>query len=112
MHETYPQLLRDAAGKHFSALTSVQLYVGIKIHRETRRFQVVVADRLPGPAGGYNITFETDGLIPIDVPTQSTFTLPSRLLFFGVPPHLIPQTTTPDLIIAVDVIRSRIRSHM
>src|SRR5436305_10162559 len=60
-HESYSQLLCDAAEKHFSPLTSVQLYVGIKIHRETRRFQVFSAERLARPQGGVNVIFETDG---------------------------------------------------
>jgi hypothetical protein len=111
-HETYPELLRDAAAKHFSPMTSIQLYLGIKIHRNSRRFQTVLCDRAPRNAGGTNILFSTNGMLSVDVPTPLSFTLPSRLLFFGVPAHLIPATATPDLVVPLERIRIAIERHL
>ena len=105
MHESYPELLRDARGKHFSPLTSVQLYMGIKIHRATRRYQVVVLDRV-------NTLFETNGLLSVDTPALLTFTLPKRLMFFGTPAHLIPPTLTVDLVVPLDLIRQFIANYL
>ena len=105
MHESYPELLRDAVNKHFSPLTSIQLYLGIKIHKVSRRFQTVVRDRV-------NILFETNGLLSVDTPTLLSFTLPKRLLFFGVPAHLIPPTSTPDLIIPLERVRNFILNYI
>jgi hypothetical protein len=102
-HETYPQLLRDAAQKHMNANTSVQCHIGIKIHRQTARFQIAVTERTAG--GGLNVYYES-GMMAVHTPCPGvTFTIPKRHIFFAVPAHLISATLTPDLIIPAEQIR-------
>ena len=93
-------------------MTSIQLYLGIKIHGGTRQFQTVLFDRASGNLGGANMLFTTNGMVSVDIPTLLSFTLPARLLFFGVPMNLIPATATPDLVVPLECIRIAIQRHL
>lgn len=96
-HESYPELLRDAANKHFSPLTSVQLYTN-RLGDFKPCYAIVLISSFRQP-------------VSIDIPTKFSFTLTSRHLFFGVPVHLIPQTSTPDFIFPLERVRDFILNH-
>ena len=105
--ESYDQLLRNAATKHFSALTGVMVYIGVKIY-PSRRIRVCVLVRDVGQGFGYiNPPLADSGFISIDAPSNITLVVPKDLVFFGVPPALVPPTATPDYNLAIDLISRR-----
>ena len=110
-HESYAQMLRDAQEKYFAIITSVQVYVGIKIYLETRRMKAALLVRAPGGGGATEID-STNGFLGLDEPTVKTFTIPADRIWFGVPPHLVPQTTTGDLILSLEDVRERIVRYL
>jgi hypothetical protein len=109
-HETFPQMMRDAAEKHFAPTTSVQVYLGIKVYKTTRRYKAVLAVRAPG--GGATEVDSTDGFLNLDEPTVKTFRIPGDRIWFGVPANMIPQTTTADLILSLECVRARVSKFL
>ena len=89
-HESYPELLRDCDSKHFSPLTSVMIWLGVKIFPNgTMKAVFKLRDFVQGFGYDRNSGAETAS-IPIDQPTQIEFVLPKNLIFFAVPPPLPP----------------------
>ena len=110
-HESWGKLLRDAEEKHFSPLTGVVVYLGIKIY-PTQRIRVCLLERDAVQGFGYlNPPLAETGYIDINVPCNITIVIPKRLIFFGVPPALVPPTVTPDYNLDVDIIRRRILKY-
>lgn len=96
-HETYPRLLDDAEQKHFSPMTSIQVWLGVKLHVGSERMQLTlkVRDEARGygsdPAG----LVETP-LIDVRQPTNLEIIVPKARIFFAVPPPL-PSTSITTL---------------
>ena len=91
-HETYPQLLRDAEAKHFSIMTSVRVWVGVKAFPGKRmRCAFKIRDINRGYGWDPNRGAETD-YIDFAVPTQIQFIIPKAEIFFATAPANIPPT--------------------
>jgi len=89
-HESYPELLHNCDSKHFSPLTSVMVWVGVKAFPAgTMRAVFKLRDLVQGFGYDRNSGAETP-IIPIHLPTQIEFVLPKILIFFAVPPPLPP----------------------
>ena len=108
-NETWPQLLREADERHFSPLTGVMVWLGVKIFPETDQMRVCLKERDPITGHG-SLDPPITGYISTDVPCQATITIPKRLIYHGVPNQLIPPTTTPDYILDLELIREAINS--
>jgi hypothetical protein len=80
-HESWKHLKDDARTKAFTARTSIQVFVGIKLY--TSDYQMFWACRSP-TGGGMNIQDETPKL-NAQTPTNLVFTIPKQLIFFVMP---------------------------
>jgi hypothetical protein len=94
-HESYPRLLDDAEHKHFSPMTSVQVWLGIKLHSVSARMQLAlkVRDNARGHGSDPAGLVETP-LIDLQQPTNLQIIVPKVLIFFAVPPPLPPTSVT------------------
>lgn len=91
-HETYSELLRDCENKHFSAIMSIQVWIGIKTFPGGRMKAVFkLRDMVQGhgfdPASGAETPY-----IDLQNPTTYEFIIPKARIFFAVPPAMIPPT--------------------
>lgn len=110
-HETWDQLVRDADSKHFAIMTGVMVYLGIKIF-PSKRMRICVLERNAIQGFGYlNPPLADTGFIDINNPCNITIVIPKRLIFFGVPPALVPPTVAPDYNLDVDIIRRRVLKY-
>ena len=92
-HETYNDLFDDADIKHFSSLTSVRVWIGIKLtsgHGGKMRAMFRLRDHVAG-SGTLAGSGATTDYIPLSQPTNIEFIIPKSEVFFGVAPPL-PQT--------------------
>jgi hypothetical protein len=96
LHQGWDQLLSDANGKHFSALTGVVVWLGIKIYN-TERMRVNYV-----PCGSrilFRGTMEAIlQLLALDLWEEicPLRCVRRRLLYYGAPNTLIPPTISPD----------------
>jgi hypothetical protein len=125
-HETYPQLLNDAELKHFSPMTSVQVWLGIKLYPSVR---MKVALKMRHSNLGYGsdpAQFVESDTISLLHPTDIEIIVPKNRIYFAVPPAQVPPTsiTTPgrnalprmalpygpidDFVVSLDLIRRRV----
>jgi hypothetical protein len=109
-HESEPQLLSDASNKHFSPMTGVMVWLGIKMY-PTHQFSVTLLERDTQAGFGALPTLAHTGFLSSAGPVQATITIPKRLIYHGVPNHLVPPTTTPDFILDLNVIREAVELH-
>lgn len=110
-HESWDQLLADAEIKHFSAMTGIVLWLGIKIY-PTRRMRVCLLERDMNKGWGARMPMlACTGFIDITVPCQASIVLPKRLLYHGVPNAVIPPTQTPDYVLDLEIIRKSINKN-
>ena len=111
LHESWEKLFRDAEGKHFAPITGVVVYLGIKIF-PTRRMRVCLLERDAVRGFGYlNPPLAQTGYIDINITCNIVIVVPKRLIFFGVPPALVPHTVTPDYNLDADIIRRRVLKY-
>lgn len=92
-HETYNDLHNDADIKHFSIMTSVRVWIGVKLYPGTARMRAMF--RLRDAARGFGTLAGSGadtGWINLSEPTNVEFIIPKAEVFFGVPQHLIPPT--------------------
>ena len=91
-NETYHELLRDCEHKHFSAITSVQVWLGIKAFPGGRMKAVFkLRDIIRGH--GYDAASGAETpYIDLQNPTTYEFIIPKARIFFAVPPAMIPPT--------------------
>ena len=105
------RLFRDADEKHVSATTGVGVYVGIKIY-PSEQLKTCLFERDPVRGFGYlNPPLAETGFMNINHHCNITIGVPKHLIFFGVPPALVPPTATPDYSLNIDIIRSRILKY-
>jgi hypothetical protein len=92
-NETFPKLLRDCENKHFSPVTSVQVWIGVKVFPGARMKSVFkLRDAVRGH--GYDAASGAETpYIDIQHPTTYQFIIPKARIFFAVPPAMIPPTT-------------------
>lgn len=110
-HETWNELLDDADIKHFSALTGIVLWLGIKIY-PTRRMRVCLLERDTNNGWGARMPMlACTGYIDTSSPCHASIVLPKRLLYHGVPNASIPPTQTPDYVLNLEIIRKAINKN-
>jgi hypothetical protein len=98
-HEGRTQLKNDARRKAFSAQTSIQVLVGIKIY--SQHFKVFWAKR---SHTGVGMTIQrTSPKLRIDQPTGIIFRIPANLIFWGCPQ--IPNLPSPSCPLPLDRLR-------
>jgi hypothetical protein len=82
-------------------------YVGVKIF-PSRRIRVCLLVRNVLQGFGYiDPPLADTRFINIDAPSNMTIVVPKDLIFFGVPPALVPPTVTPNYNLDVDMISQR-----
>jgi hypothetical protein len=108
LHESDIQFLADAANKHFTAMTGVMVWLGIKIY-PTHRMKIMLLERdVTQGFGAVNPPLAYTGFISTVGRCAVSITIPKRLIFHGVPKNLVPPTATPDFILALNHIREAI----
>ena len=87
-HESYNNLFDDAGIKHFSAQTSVQVWVSVKLYEGRFRYMFSLRDRINnGILVGSDAS--TD-FLSIHQATNVEFIIPKSEIFLGVNPPLAP----------------------
>ena len=90
-HESYNDLFNDAAIKHFSANTTVRVWVGVKLYDgHGGRFRCMFRLRDPINDGILAGSGATTGFLYIHQPTDIEFVIPKSEIFWGVNPPLPP----------------------
>jgi len=91
-HESNADMFNDADVKHFSPLTSVRVWIGLKFTpgyggrmRAMFRLRNHIAGSGTLPGSG-----ATTDYIPLSQPTDIEFIIPKDEVYFGVPPPLPP----------------------
>lgn len=107
-HESWDQLLSDANAKHFSPLTGIVVWLGIKIYN-SERMRVCLSewDKVQG-YGAVDPPLACTGFIRTNVPCNASITIPKRLIYYGVPNGLIPTTISPDYILDLNIVREAV----
>lgn len=109
-HESYTELLHDCDAKQFSPLTSIMIWLGVKVFPNgTMKAVFKLRDLVQGFGYDRNSGAET-ATIPINQPTPIEFVLPKNFIFFGVPPplpstparlpgpHCLPPSVNPNVL--------------
>jgi hypothetical protein len=105
-HESWDELLRNAAEKHFAQVTGVMIHLAIKIY-PSKRIRVGLLERnVPQGYGYVDPPLADTGFLDIHNPCGITLVVPKRLIFFGA--TVVPPTVTPDYNLPVDIIRRRV----
>jgi hypothetical protein len=99
-NESWRKLKDDARTKAFSRMTSIQVYVGVKVFKNTFR---AIWGKRRAVGHGIHIEGQTDKL-RLDTISNIIFRIPKDLIFWGVPLPL-PLTPTPDLILHMETFR-------
>jgi hypothetical protein len=109
-NKSYQQLLGDAAIKHFSNDTSIQIWIGVKLfpgYGGRMKCMFRLRDQVNGGtlAGSGALT----DFIPLNQPTTVQFIIPKAYVFWGVnppfPPLTIPGAPTDDLMLSLEDLR-------
>jgi hypothetical protein len=110
-HESWDRLRRDADEKHFSAITGIVVFLGIKIYPSKRmRIMLLERDHAQGFGAAHPPLVET-GFIDTTTPSPQTIVIPKRLIYYGVAPNSIPPTITPDYNLRLELIRKTIDKY-
>jgi len=105
-NEGWDRLKNDARMKAFSAQTSIQVFVGIKIY--SQHFRVFWARRSPV---GHGMRIQrTSPKLRINQPTGITFNIPATLIYWGCPN--VPPLPSPNIPLRLDVLRRRIMNYV
>jgi hypothetical protein len=108
-NESYVRLGAEASQKYFSAMTGVMVYLGIKIF-PTKQMKVIVGER--NMTVGYGmVTITETGMIDITVPCVATVTIPTRLIYWGVPANQIPPNNPADYVLDLELVRATINAQ-
>jgi hypothetical protein len=130
IHESYNDLFDDAAIKHFSAQTSVQVWVGVKLydgHGGRFRCMFRLRDRINnGILAGSGASTH---FLSIHQPTNIEFIIPKSEIYWGVnpplpptrftvpgpntlPPPQAPGTPTDDLVLPLEELREAVEWYL
>jgi hypothetical protein len=108
-HEGWQRLKDEARERAFSAMTSIRVFVGIKIY--TASYQAFWARRSPTGVG-MNIV-ESTVKLPVEDPTDIVFTIPAVEVFWGCGPNYqLPPLPSPNLVLSLEHFRLRIVEEM
>lgn len=126
-NEAYPRLLSDAELKHFSSITSIQVWLGIKLYPESARMKVVLKVRNNNLGyGSDSAHFVESDMISLWEPTDIQIIVPKNRIYFAVPlaqvpptsftipgPNALPRPVLPygpidDFVVSLDLIRRRV----
>ena len=124
-HETYNELLEDAAVKHFSTSTSVRVWVGAKLYPgHGGRFKAMFRLRDPATGGVLAGSGASTGFLSLNQTTNIEFIIPKTEIYFGVvplpptlfatpgqaalPPPQNPGQPTDDLVLPVEELREAV----
>jgi hypothetical protein len=92
-HESYNELLDDCEPKHFSPLTNVRVWVGVKITpRHSGHMRCMYRLRDPVGGGILEDSGATTGYISLSQPNTIEFVIPESEIFFDV---TLPLPPTP-----------------
>ena len=129
-HESYNDLFDDAAIKHFSAQTSVQVWIGVKLYDgHGGRFRCMFRLRDPINNGILAGSGASTDFLSIHQPTNIEFVIPKSEIFWGVnpplpptrsivpgpnalPPPQAPGTPNDDLVLSLEVLRDAVVSSL
>jgi hypothetical protein len=104
-HESWDRLIADGISKHFSPMTGIVLWLGIKIYRSERMRVCLLERDMAQGFGALNPPLASTGFISTTEPCNASIVIPKRLLFHGVPTALIPPTLTPDYVLDLNILR-------
>jgi hypothetical protein len=101
-NESWNRLISDAGRKAFSSNTSIQVVVGIKIHRT--KFRMFWGRRRRSGQGMCikKITPKLD----VNTPSRRVFNIPAALIFWGCPQ--LPPLPSPMLPLRIEILRQAI----
>ena len=99
-NESWRRLKDDARTKAFSRLTSIQVFVGVKVYKNTFR---AIWGKRRAVGHGMHIQQQTEKL-DLHAVSNVMFTIAKSLVFWGLPLPL-PPTPTPDLILLIETFR-------
>jgi hypothetical protein len=122
-NESYEQLLEDAAFKHFSNETSIQIWIGVKLYTSgggRMKCMFRLRDQVNG--GALAGSGASTGYISLNQPTTTQFIIPKARVFWGVnpplpvtlqsipgpnalPPPAVPGVVTDDLVLSLEHLR-------
>ena len=129
-HESYNDLFDDATIKHFSAQTSVQVWVGVKLYDgHGGRFRCMFRLRDPINNGILPGSGASTDFLSIHQPTNIEFIIPKSQIYWGVnpplpptrsvvpgpnalPPPQAPGTPTDDLVLPLEELREAVESYL
>src|SRR5271170_7081159 len=129
-HESYNDLFDDAAIKHFSAQTSVRVWVGVKLYDgDGGRFRCMFRLRDPINNGILAGSGASTDFLSVHQPTNIEFIIPKSEIFCGVnpplpptrsvvpgpsalPPAPAPRTPTDDLVLPLEELREAGESYL
>lgn len=100
-NEDWERLKADGRNKAFSANTSIQVLVGVKVHGRTF-FQCFWGKRRHAVNGGMRIMHATPR-IRMNRPTNRVLRIPAALIFWGVP--VMPPLPSPYLPLSLERLR-------
>ena len=104
-HETWERLIAEGISKHFSPMTGIVLWLGIKIY-PSERMKVCLLERdMAQGFGALNPPLASTDFISTRDPCNVSIVIPKRLLFHGVPIALIPPTMTTDYVLDLNILR-------
>jgi hypothetical protein len=107
-NETWARLVDDARRKCFHSVTSIRIFVGIKIWGNY--FQCFWARR-SRRGRGMRMAQRTTKL-PLNIATQIVFTIPAADTWWGIPNNNLPQTLTPNYDLSLEWLRVRINESL
>jgi hypothetical protein len=108
-HEGWQRLKDEARERAFAAMTSIQVFVGVKIY--TSDFQAFWARRSPTGVG-MNIVQSTAKL-PVANPTNIVFMIPAVEIFWGCGPNYqLPPLPSANLVLSLEHLRLAIVDEM
>lgn len=105
-NEDWVRLQNEARTKAFSAQTSIQVFIGVKIY--SAHFKVFWAKRSPV---GFGMRIQRSSpKLRINQPTGITFNIPATLIYWGCPN--IPPLPSPSIPLRLEVLRRRIMNYV
>jgi len=103
-YQSWDRLIANVVTKHFSPMTGIVLWLGIKIHPSERMGVCLLERDTAQGSCALNPPLASTGFIDTTVPCTASIVMPKRLLSHGVPIALIPLTLTPDYVLDLNIL--------
>jgi hypothetical protein len=109
LHQSWDRLIADVVTKHFSPMTGIVVWLGIKIS-PSRKMRVCLLERdlVQGFGALDPPPLAHTDFIDVTAPCTESVVIPKRLLYHRVPVALVPPTVTPDNVLDLNIIREAI----